>query len=341
MLIIEEHRIKVSKYNINYYNSIGIDCKIDDIIKVKTDKLYPKSLTKIKYKCDLCGEIYEVQYKNYLLKKERVYNKEGDFCIHCNKKIRTKWYKENNKEAWDKENSDRVEKYKNTCLERYGETNTMKLESTREELRKVFIEKYGVDSPMKVEEIKRKLEDVMEEKYGYRNIFQSKEKQRELRRKAQEAKAKNNNCRVSKSQVYLSKLYNGECNKLVAGYWIVDILFEEQKIYCEYDGSGHKMNVKLGNITEEQYRKREYLRYHDIKKAGYKLFRIINMKLSNADKLPDDDILLQMKDIAFNYLSKEGNNNIVFNLDENFIKTKNNMYKWNYDDLFDENIQII
>lgn len=101
------------------------------------------------------------------------------------------------------------------------------------------------------------------------------------------------------------------------------------------------MNVKLGNITEEQYKKREYRRYHTIKEAGYKLFRIVNMKISNADKLPDEDVLLQMKEIAFKYLSKEGNNNIVFNLDEKFIQTKNNIYSWNYEDLFNKSIEII
>lgn len=94
MLITKEVSVKVSKYTLNYYKQKGIDCKINEIITIPTEFLPQKSIIKVKYKCDLCGEIYEIEYANYIKKRERKYSLEGDFCIHCSKKIRTKWMKE-------------------------------------------------------------------------------------------------------------------------------------------------------------------------------------------------------------------------------------------------------
>ena len=67
-----------------------------------------------------------------------------------------------------------------------------------------------------------------------------------------------------------------------------------------------------------------------------KLFKIKNM--SHKEFLPSDNILLQMKELAFKYLSKEENNWIIFDIAENKIITKHNCYNWYYKNEFNEEI---
>ncbi len=56
----------------------------------------------------------------------------------------------------DSDYKSRIETRKNTCIERYGVDNPMKVESVRKTLKKSFKSKYGVSNPMKCEGIKNR-----------------------------------------------------------------------------------------------------------------------------------------------------------------------------------------
>ena len=81
------------------------------------------------------------------------------------------------------------------------------------------------------------------------------------------------------------------------GYYNVDMCDIDNMLICEYDGSGHRLSIKLDNITEEQFIQKEIIRNNLIKREGYKMFRIISRK----DRLPNDDTLLEMLKITKDY----------------------------------------
>lgn len=59
---------------------------------------------------------------------------------------------------------------------------------------------------------------------------------------------------------------------------MLDIAFPDQFIYIEYNGGGHDLQVKLGNITKEQFNTQETKRYNYLKSKGWKLIRITSSK---------------------------------------------------------------
>lgn len=80
----------------------------------------------------------------------------------------------------------RQEKYKQTCLEKYGTTNIFSSEYGKEKLKETWLEKYGTTNPQGNEEIRKKSILTMRQKYGedINNPFQlthSKEKIRQTK----------------------------------------------------------------------------------------------------------------------------------------------------------------
>ena len=76
------------------------------------------------------------------------------------------------------------------------------------------------------------------------------------------------------------------------------------------------MSVFLGDVTEEEFKKKEIYRNVSLNKEGYKQMRIISTK----DLLPDDYILLEMLTQAKEYFSNYPNHSwINFNIDSSSI----------------------
>lgn len=67
------------------------------------------------------------------------------------------------------------EKFKNTCLKKYGESAPMKVQIVKEKLRRNLTEKYGVDNYSKTDEFKEKFKTTCLEKYGVDNPSKSEE----------------------------------------------------------------------------------------------------------------------------------------------------------------------
>jgi G:T-mismatch repair DNA endonuclease (very short patch repair protein) len=63
-----------------------------------------------------------------------------------------------------------LEKYKLSCLEKYGVDNVSKLESIKSKKAETFLSNYGVDNVFKAEEFKTQLNEMMMKKYGVRRI---------------------------------------------------------------------------------------------------------------------------------------------------------------------------
>ena len=80
-------------------------------------------------------------------------------------------------------------------------------------------------------------------------------------------------------------------------FYSLDIAFPDLEIAISYDGGGHNLSVKLGNKTEEEFNQEEIIRNNILKRNGWKQIHIISIN----DKLPSDEILLQMLDISKRY----------------------------------------
>lgn len=85
-----------------------------------------------------------------------------------------------NKECIKKQ---KISKYKNTCLKKYGVENYAQTQEKKEKDKKTFRKKYGVDHYMQCKEAREHREDLLEEKLGYRNAFQNEEIKRKIKTK--------------------------------------------------------------------------------------------------------------------------------------------------------------
>ena len=186
------------------------------------------------------------------------------------------------------QNKDCLEKMKQTNIDRYGVEFTMQLEEVREKAKKTSLERYGFEYPMQSPEIL--------EKWFAKNGATF--------------------VKSSKQQQYLCDLYDGILNYPFKCF-ALDVFLPEEQLNIEFDGSGHRMSVTLGSITEDEFEKKELYRNVAIKKAGYKQMRIISLK----DLLPSDEVLLQMLDFTRNYFSQYPNHSwIEFNIDESIVR---------------------
>lgn len=333
-ILTKEVNVKVNSKTIKYYESLGYKIPMKkasynvrkttgkeyvyDFSKtfiVKIDDLQKNSDIKIEVLCDYCHkEIFTMTYYQYTQRTKEI-NK-----ISCK-----------NKECY-------TQKAKEVSLLRYGVDNYAKTKECHEKMELTMMKLYGVKNPLQSLEIKEKSKQTCNERYGVEYALQSedvKEKRRntlfehygvnvpaknsEIRRKISETMYKNSSQKTSRQQIYLHNLYGGELNYPIE-YYDVDICLLDDKIVIEYDGSGHNLNVKLGKITEEEFNQREIIRYNVINRKGYKQMRIISLR----DKLPSDNVLLQILSIAREYFNTTHHHWINFDIDNSKIINSEN-----------------
>ena len=176
--------------------------------------------------------------------------------------------------------------------------------------KKTNIEKYGVENTSQLEENKekRKIKETCLKKYGVECASQSPE----IIAKAKKTLYQNDTCPSSKAQRYICNLLAGELNYSV-DFYNLDIYLGNH-IYVEYDGSGHNLQVKFGNLTQEDCDRKEEKRYLYLLSKGYKMIKIINPQ--KRDKLPPDDVIKQIINDGVEHIQRGGNAYII-NL-ENF-----------------------
>lgn len=85
MIIENEVEYKVNGRSLKYYRDLGYDCKVNDLIKVKIEDLKQGSSSIVHYKCDRCGNIIEIPFKNFT-GHHSIHQKT--FCVKCSNDIR-------------------------------------------------------------------------------------------------------------------------------------------------------------------------------------------------------------------------------------------------------------
>lgn len=197
-------------------------------------------------------------------------------------------------------------------LEKYGVEYTLQVKEFREKGKQSCMEKYGVEHPMQCKEIQQKAVDTYKNRYKDNDPRYSES----AYKKRVNTFFENQTVSTSRQQRYLGYLYNMELNYPLK-YWNVDMFDEDNNLYVEYDGSGHKMCVGFKDLTEEQFEERERKRFYSLKQHGYKMIRIISRK----DWLPSDEILLQMLDDAKQYFKDYPNHSwFEFDIDNQIVR---------------------
>ena len=176
-----------------------------------------------------------------------------------------------------------------TSLKKYGNVCSVQNPDIHKKIKENNIQKYGVEYPLQNEDIRNKT----------RNSLLSGDFMSRI---------------TSKQQEQIHKIFQGDLNYQIYPY-LVDIYFKEEKIFFEYDGGGHNLRVKCGQLSQEEFNQKEVERTAFLKNKGLKEFRIIDS--SKKGNLPSDEILLKIKNNAFKILKNKQYTTYIFNLDNN------------------------
>ena len=123
MILTREIQIKITEHNYQYYDDLGYDTALGEIIVIPVELLPKGSHYKIKCQCDGCGLEKEVIFKNYL----KYDNKFGDyFCRKCSEAKRKKTLRKNYGVDYPIQNKRLLGKMRNTLIEKYGVDNISK-----------------------------------------------------------------------------------------------------------------------------------------------------------------------------------------------------------------------
>jgi len=236
-------------------------------------------------------------------------------------------YKQTCQEKYNCDNTFQVEEFKDkskeTCLTKYNKEYYTQTDEYKERARQTCMEIYGTPNPLQNKDIRQKCIDTLMAHYGVDNPTKNKEISDRAIKNAMKTMSKNGTARVSTQQVYLHSLLGGELN-FYTKKSLLDIAFFLNKIYIEYDGSGHKLQVMRGLITEEEFDLKEMRRWYALHNDGWKEIRII----SKQDYLPLDNKIIEIINYAYQYLDS-GHSWIHFDIDNQLIK--GNKYERYYD----------
>lgn len=129
MILTREIEIKISESNFQYYEDLGYDVSIGEIIRIPIELMSRGSHYKIKCKCDGCGVEKDVIFKNYV----KYDNKWGDYyCRKCSETKRKKTLRENFGVDYPIQNKKVLNKMKSTLIEKYGVDNISKRDKQNE-----------------------------------------------------------------------------------------------------------------------------------------------------------------------------------------------------------------
>jgi hypothetical protein len=124
MILTREIIIKINESNFSYYEELGYeDVCIGETIIIPIELLSTGSHYKIDCKCDTCGLVKEVIFKNYV----KYGNRWGEyFCRKCSEKKRKETLQKNHGVEYPIQNKEIMDKMKNTMIEKFGVDNASK-----------------------------------------------------------------------------------------------------------------------------------------------------------------------------------------------------------------------
>ena len=122
MILTRDISVKVIESNLQYFENMGYEISIGDIIKIPIELLSKGSHHKIKCECDGCGIQKEVIFKNYV----KYDNTWGYYyCRKCSEKKRKASLKKNFGVEYPIQNKKIYEKMKKTMSDRKNDTQTI------------------------------------------------------------------------------------------------------------------------------------------------------------------------------------------------------------------------
>lgn len=127
MILTREIIVKINESNFAYYEELGYEISIGEALIIPVEILSTGSNYKIDCKCDDCGIIKEVIFKNYV----KYDNRWGEYyCRKCSESKRKRTLKEN-----------------------WGVEYPIQNKEIRKKIESTMINKFGVDNPSKSKEI--------------------------------------------------------------------------------------------------------------------------------------------------------------------------------------------
>lgn len=314
-----------SKNKYHYINKGYFFTKIKDEFEVKIEDLTEYCNSRVLLVCDYCGCSFEKTYKNYLQHRKII---EKDCCddVKCMKLKR----KESNLKIYGVNYCSQLEYFKEKGRQSFynktGYYYRMQMPDFMEIVKNTNISKYGKENVSQVKEFKEKYKSTCLVKYGVEYLMQDKNISEEITKKTRITLYKNGTAPCSVQQLYLHKLLGGELNYPV-DKCNIDILLNNN-IAFEYDGSGHDLRVRCGDITNKEFLIVERKRSIFLQSRGYKRIKFISKK----DYLPFDNIVKEIVNFAISYLNS-GHNWIEINIDEGFLKSSQFIIDYDFGEL--------
>lgn len=369
MILDEYVEVNLSGSNKQYYLNKGYEIHDGDKkIKIPPNDLRPKSNIKIHAKCDVCGTVKMIPYVKYnesvshggyytckncqweKVRKKLIENYGEDNAskipeFHSKAQITNikkygsisplgspeiiKKGKETLLNLYGvthiTQNADIWDKIKKTNIERYGVEYTGQIPDVIKKRQETCYDHYGVYIPAKSELIKKRIEDTNLKRYGAKNAMQSPK----IKEKATKSLYQHYKCATSIQQQYLmqlySKLYQSALNYPCL-YYNLDIYLSKYKLDIEYNGGGHGLQVKLGHIDRQEFERKELIRRVTIRKQNINQMTIISRK----DKLPSDEILLQMLNETIDYLTMTNHHWVEFDIDHRTVRNALGLFPYDY-----------
>lgn len=183
MILTETVMVKWAPSTKKHYESLGYKfSQLGDSFKIPVSQLSSESHYMIEAECDCCGKIKTIQYR-YYLNNFNQNNQEKYLCSKCMAKKEEIVAKKINKarqtclERYGVENPSTLkefkEKSKQTCLQKYGVEYIAQTEQQKKKAKETLKNKYGVDSPLKDSEILKKSQQTCLKNYGVDNPLKS------------------------------------------------------------------------------------------------------------------------------------------------------------------------
>ncbi|TVY09955.1 DUF7487 domain-containing protein [Paenibacillus cremeus] len=317
-MIILPQMVKVKWHNFNreWYESKGyVYTGHLKEFEVPVYDLIEGSHQKVRIKCDYCDKEFSRTFKDHnLIRKNSVIDK--DACFKCGniKSMESSQllYGVNSAAQLPKAK----EKRKRTCLKKYGTESPLSNETVRNKINNTVIELYGVSNQFQREEVKEKSKQTLLKNYGATNLMQIPEHLEIALSKRAQTLYKNGDVSTSRQQIYIWNVLGGELNYPVDRINL-DIGFLLDKIYLEYQGSGHDLSVKMNKISKEEQKEIDKKRYYYLKNRGWKMIEIIST--SQYDYLPNEEVLISMFEYSKEHLKEHSW--ITFDIDKLTVRT--------------------
>ena len=170
MILNTTYEIKISKKNIKWLLDKGYNCKLKDIIIIKTKDLPEGSHKKISVKCDICGTEKEIMFQKYI----KNINNGGFYA--CSSKCAQSKVKMTTNKKYDSDYYTQTEEYnisvKNTSIEKYGVDHFTQSDIVKDKTIKTNLKKYGKKSYLQTDDYHIKMKKYLGE---YTNVFQMEE----------------------------------------------------------------------------------------------------------------------------------------------------------------------